>query len=114
VRVAGTTGERSQGIDFSFTEPYFLGYRLAAGFDLFHKFSDQTQFSRYENRVTGGQLRLGLPFTEEFGVTLRYSLFQSDLKIPNSIKRPFNDCSVALPNVRGSTRTDLALSGVHV
>lgn len=101
VRIAGTTGERSQGIDFSFTEPYFLGYRLAAGFDLFHKFSDQTQYSRYENRVTGGQLRLGLPFTEEFGVTLRYSLFQSDLKIPNSIRRPFNDCSVALP---GHTR----------
>ncbi|HEX2727445.1 MAG TPA: outer membrane protein assembly factor BamA, partial [Beijerinckiaceae bacterium] len=30
VRLAGTWGERTQGIDFSFTEPYFLGYRLAA------------------------------------------------------------------------------------
>ncbi|HEX2137736.1 MAG TPA: outer membrane protein assembly factor BamA, partial [Microvirga sp.] len=30
VRVAGSYGQRSQGIDFSFTEPYFLGYRLAA------------------------------------------------------------------------------------
>ena len=54
------------GVDFSFTEPYFLGYRMAAGIDLFSKFSDQTQYSRYENRMTGGQLRLGLPFTEEF------------------------------------------------
>jgi outer membrane protein insertion porin family len=97
VRIAGTTGERSKGIDFSFTEPYFLGYRLAAGIDLFHKFSDQTQFSRYENRVTGGQLRLGVPVTEEFGVTLRYSLFQSDLEIPNTYKKPYNDCTVPLP-----------------
>ena len=32
-----------KGVDFSFTEPYFLGYRMAAGFDLFSKFSDQHQ-----------------------------------------------------------------------
>ena len=97
VRIAGQWGERSQGIDFSFTEPYFLGYRLAAGIDLFSKFSDQTQYARYENRVTGGQLRLGMPVTENFGVTLRYSLFQQDLEIPNDFKQPYNDCSVPIP-----------------
>jgi outer membrane protein insertion porin family len=97
VRIAGSYGQRSQGVDFSFTEPYFLGYRLAAGIDLFSKFSDQTRYARYENRVTGGQLRLGLPVTEEFGVTLRYSLFQQDLEIPNDFKQPFNDCTIPLP-----------------
>jgi outer membrane protein insertion porin family len=97
VRIAGTAGEKSQGVDFSFTEPYFLGYRMAAGIDLFSKFSDQTQYSRYENRVTGGQLRLGLPITEEISVTLRYSLFEQDLKIPNTFKKPYNDCSAPLP-----------------
>ena len=71
------------GVDFSFTEPYFLGYRMAAGIDLFSKYSDQTRYSRYENRMTGGQLRLGLPFTEEFTLTARYSLYQQDLNIPN-------------------------------
>jgi outer membrane protein insertion porin family len=96
VRIAGTYGQRAQGVDFSFTEPYFLGYRLAAGFDLFSKYSDQTKFARYENRTTGGQLRLGLPVTEEFGVTLRYSLYQQELKIPNDLKQPYNDCSVPL------------------
>ena len=89
VRIAGQLGQRTQGVDFSFTEPYFLGYRLAAGIDLFSKFSDQTNYARYENRVTGGQLRLGLPVTEEFGVTLRYSLFQQDLEIPNDFKQPY-------------------------
>ena len=96
VRIAGTYGQRAQGVDFSFTEPYFLGYRLAAGFDLFSKYSDQTKFARYENRTTGGQLRLGLPVTEEFGVTLRYSLYQQELKIPNDLKQPYNDCSVPI------------------
>ncbi len=93
VRVAGTYGERVHGVDFSFTEPYFLGYRLAAGFDLFSKYSDQTQYSLYENRTTGGQLRLGLPISEEIGVTLRYSLFQQDITIPNTRDQPFGDCS---------------------
>jgi outer membrane protein insertion porin family len=99
VRLAGTWGERTQGIDFSFTEPYFLGYRLAAGIDLFSKYSDQTQYARYENRMTGGQLRLGLPVTDEFGVTLRYSLYQQDLKIPNTADQPFNDCTAPIPGI---------------
>ncbi|WP_210490545.1 outer membrane protein assembly factor BamA [Microvirga antarctica] len=96
VRVAGQLGQRTNGVDFSFTEPYFLGYRMAAGIDLFSKFSDQTQYARYENRMTGGQLRLGLPFTEEFTLTLRYSLYQQDLNIPNDYKQPYNDCSIPL------------------
>ncbi|MCG7393899.1 outer membrane protein assembly factor BamA [Microvirga sp. ACRRW] len=96
VRVAGQLGQRSNGVDFSFTEPYFLGYRMAAGIDLFSKFSDQTRYSRYENRMTGGQLRLGLPITEEFTLTLRYSLYQQDLEIPNDEEKPYNDCSAPI------------------
>ena len=96
VRVAGSAGQYTRGIDFSFTEPYFLGYRLAAGFDVFNKYSDLTRYSRYVTDVVGGQLRLGLPITEEFGITLRYSIYNTDLKIPNTLKRPYNDCSFPL------------------
>lgn len=97
VRVAAQGGQYAKGFDFSFTEPYFLGYRLAAGFDAFYKYSDLTRFSRYETTVYGGQLRVGLPITEEFGVTFRYSLYNTELRVPNTIKRPYNDCSVAIP-----------------
>ncbi|WP_425359581.1 outer membrane protein assembly factor BamA [Enterovirga rhinocerotis] len=99
VRLAGQLGQRSRGVDFSFTEPYFLGYRMAAGFDLFSKYSDQTLYARYENQTTGGQLRLGLPLTEELGVTLRYSLYEQKLKVPNTWSRPYNDCSVPIPGL---------------
>jgi outer membrane protein insertion porin family len=99
VRLAGQLGQRSHGIDFSFTEPYFLGYRMSAGIDLFSKFSDQTRFSRYENRMTGGQLRLGLPFTEQFTVTARYSLYQQELEIPNDEDQPYNDCAFPIPGI---------------
>jgi outer membrane protein insertion porin family len=103
VRLAGQLGQRAHGVDFSFTEPYFLGYRMSAGIDLFSKFSDQTRYSRYENRMTGGTLRLGLPFTEEFTITARYSLFQQELEIPNDEDRPYNDCSFPIP---GFTRVN--------
>jgi outer membrane protein insertion porin family len=103
VRLAGQLGQRAHGIDFSFTEPYFLGYRMSAGIDLYSKFSDQTRFSRYENRMTGGTLRLGLPFTEEFTVTARYSLYQQEITIPNDEDRPYNDCSFPIPGFTTAT-----------
>ena len=97
VRVAAQGGQYAKGFDFSFTEPYFLGYRMAAGFDAFYKYSDLTRYSRYETTVYGGQLRVGLPITEDFGVTFRYSLYNTELKVPNTIKRPYNDCSLPIP-----------------
>ncbi|MFY8099966.1 MAG: outer membrane protein assembly factor BamA, partial [Allorhizobium sp.] len=57
VRISASNGQRSRGGEFSFTEPFFLGYRLAAGFDLFTKFSDASSFSRYQSRTTGFTLR---------------------------------------------------------
>ncbi len=97
VRLAGSWGQYSQGVDFSFTEPYFLGHRVAFGFDVFSKFTDNSRYSRYEDRVTGGQLRLGLPIDEATTLTLRYSLYESRIKVPNTWRHPYGDCSVPLP-----------------
>lgn len=114
VRLAGTGGQYSRGVDFSFTEPYFLGYRLAAGFDAFYKYSDLTRYSRYETTVYGGQLRLGLPITEQFGVTLRYSLYNTDLKVPNTLKKPYDDCSFPIPGYTATYPTGTVLNGRDV
>jgi len=99
VRIAGTLGQRAQGIDFSFTEPYFLGYRVAAGIDLFSKFNDNYNTGRFESRVTGGQVRFTFPITEEFSITPRYSLYTTEIKIPNTSSRPYNDCSFPIPGI---------------
>ncbi len=93
VRLAVSAGQYSRGVDFSFTEPYFLGYRLAAGFDLYAKKSNSWQYSFYDNFVTGATLRLGLPITEELSFSPRYSIYRTDISIPNNSARPFNDCS---------------------
>lgn len=108
VKIAGTLGQRTQGIDFSFTEPYFLGRRIAAGIDLFSKYNDNYNIGRYESRVTGGQLRFTFPITEEFSITPRYSLYTTEIKIPNTTTRPYNDCSVPIPGITPGPFSDFA------
>ncbi|WP_069880722.1 outer membrane protein assembly factor BamA [Bosea sp. BIWAKO-01] len=103
VKIAGTLGQRTQGIDFSFTEPYFLGRRIAAGFDLFSKYNDNYNIGRYESRVTGGQVRFTFPITEEFSITPRYSLYTTEIKIPNTTSRPYNDCSFPIDGITPGT-----------
>jgi outer membrane protein insertion porin family len=96
VRLSGSWGQKSRGAEFSFTEPYFLGYRLSAGFDVFSRFTDATDTGRYYSRVTGGGIRFGLPITEEFAVGIRYSLFSTEIEVPNTFRLPYNDCSVPI------------------
>ncbi|OAP34494.1 outer membrane protein assembly factor BamA [Sinorhizobium glycinis] len=72
IRLAAGKGEDSQTYNVSFTEPYFLGYRLAAGFDLFkneHDFDDDN----YSYNDQGFSLRVTAPITENLSTTLRYN-----------------------------------------
>ncbi|MGH6863317.1 MAG: BamA/TamA family outer membrane protein, partial [Methylocella sp.] len=92
VRLAVSEGQFSRGVEFNFTEPYFLGDRVAAGFDIYAKKSDAFQFAFYDNFVTGATLRLGLPVTEEITFSPRYSISRTDISIPNNSARPFDDC----------------------
>jgi outer membrane protein insertion porin family len=103
VKIAGTLGQRTQGIDFSFTEPYFLGHRIAAGFDLFSKFNENYNTGRFESRVTGGQVRFTFPITEEFSITPRYSIYSTEIEIPNTISRPYNDCTRPITGITPGT-----------
>lgn len=93
VKLAVSEGQYSRGVNFSFTEPYFLGERLAAGFDVYAKKSDAWQYSYYNNFVTGATLRLGLPVTEEITFSPRYSIYRTDISIPNNSSRPYDDCT---------------------
>ena len=93
VKLGVSEGQYSRGVNFSFTEPYFLGNRIAAGFDLYAKQSDPWQYSYYSNNTIGGSLRLGLPVTEQLTFSPRYSLYRTDITIPNNSARPYNDCT---------------------
>jgi outer membrane protein insertion porin family len=76
VRLGGQFGQRVRGAEFSFTEPYFMDTRVAAGFDLFWKQNLRSQYNPVDVQNVGATLRLGLPLTEETTLGLRYTAFQ--------------------------------------
>ena len=66
--------QRTFEYDLSFTEPYFMGRRLSAGIDLFRTEEDYQDEGSYDSESTGGRLRLGWNYTDDFAQYLRYTL----------------------------------------
>lgn len=75
VRIAAGLGDDdAQTYNLSFTEPYFLGYRLAAGFDIFKSQTSSNDYYDYSEQ--GITLRLTAPITEGLATTFRYTYKQ--------------------------------------
>lgn len=68
----GEEGSRTYGLNF--TEPYFLGYRLAVGFDLNH--SETSSNDNYDYEENSAVLRATAPITEDLATTFRYNYKQ--------------------------------------
>ena len=98
IRTAVSVGQYAQGVELNYTEPFFLDQRLAAGFDAYSKVTDATTWQYYNNWVSGGTLRLGIPITDEITFSPRYTGYVSRLTIPNTSSMPYNDCGSALFN----------------
>lgn len=78
VKLGGSLEGRKQ-LDINFTEPRFLDQNLAAGVDLFHKEVDLQDESGFSSLRTGGSLRLGVPLSEEAGITGRYTFSREEV-----------------------------------
>jgi outer membrane protein insertion porin family len=63
-------GFETQTGRLSFMNPYFLGSRYAAGFDVYHERIEY--FTEYNYKITGGDLRLGRQLTSNFRVDAMY------------------------------------------
>jgi len=77
LRLAGSL-ERLQ-VDLGFTQPYFLGRNMSAGFDIFHSELDLSDESSFKLRRSGGALRLGIPLGNDWSLQLNYRLAQEDI-----------------------------------
>lgn len=71
--------QRSQDYNLSFTEPYFMGRRLRAGFDLFRTDEDYQDESSYDSSTTGGRLRMGWNYTDDLSQQVRYTLRNDEI-----------------------------------
>jgi len=85
IRIGTVLSLRSQQVDFSFTEPYFLDKNIAAGIDIFEvKTSPTTNFfsgasPTYQQFSYGGALRAGYQLTDALRQTWKYTVRSDDI-----------------------------------
>jgi len=73
IGIGGSTSSRTYNL--SFTEPYFLGYRVSATFGLYQNRND---LGDYERTSTGGSVSFGLPLTDDLTANVGYN-YQRDV-----------------------------------
>ncbi|GGA82327.1 outer membrane protein assembly factor BamA [Brucella endophytica] len=80
---AGGGQDDARNYSFSFTEPYFLGQRISAGFDVFRK--TYSLKDRYDVEQTGGTIRFGLPITDNFSAGVAYNYVQEKYELDDYV-----------------------------
>jgi outer membrane protein insertion porin family len=83
---AGGGQDDARSYSFSFTEPYFLGQRISAGFDVFRK--TYKLKDKYEVEQTGGTIRFGLPITDNFSAGVAYNYVQERYELDDDVVGP--------------------------
>jgi outer membrane protein insertion porin family len=91
-----TLSGRRQEIDFSFTEPWFLGYEFAAGFDLFSRRTDFESEASFQDERIGGRIRGGYRLTERLRHDVRLTVQEIEIKDVD------DDASVFIKDEEGS------------
>lgn len=80
VQLGGSLGKKEKGGNFSFTEPYFMGYDLSAGFDLFANRKDMISTSSFNSTEAGFAVRFGYNLTEHLSHSVKYVLKKEVVK----------------------------------
>ena len=81
-------GQRVRGFQLSSAEPYFLGYRLVGGLDLYAKQQLASNYYSYDSTSIGIGTRLGFALSEEFSTQLRYNIYRQEITLPSYL----NNC----------------------
>jgi outer membrane protein insertion porin family len=92
-RVSVQYGQYAKGFNVSFVDPYFLGYRVAFGVDVFGKEQDPTSYISYTTKTLGFGTRFGFALREDLSLQLRYSFYRQEVSLPTIL----NDCLLS-PN----------------
>jgi outer membrane protein insertion porin family len=114
VRARVSVGSLRQQLDFSFTEPRFLGRDVAAGVDLYGYRYDLSDYSAYKTTTYGTTFRANFPLSLNARGSLRYSLRQDEIEIADFYCDPTAPVlSLALCGQRGSNITSLVGYGIR-
>jgi outer membrane protein insertion porin family len=77
VSVGGSANSRTYSL--SFTDPYFLGTRVSAGFDAYRNEQKADNGRLYDSTSTGGGVRVGLPLTDNLALGLNYKFDNTNI-----------------------------------
>ncbi len=82
LKISGGYGEDTTKYELSFTEPYFLGNRIAAGFDLSHETTEGSDNVLYDTTTSLGRLRASVELSDylRFGVNYTYKHEELNLR----------------------------------
>jgi outer membrane protein insertion porin family len=78
-------GQYARGFDVSFTDPWFLNQRLAAGVDVFDRQTFANSNQAFNTNTYGGKVSLGTPITDNVNVAWNYSLYNQGISLDPSI-----------------------------
>ncbi|MEP9388097.1 outer membrane protein assembly factor BamA [Mesorhizobium sp. KR9-304] len=92
IKFSAGGGESSQDYQLSFTEPYFLGRRIAAGFDIYQR---QRDYDDYDSETTGATIRFGLPITETLSTQIAYNLSSEEYNLEDGCDVGNDFCGVS-------------------
>lgn len=99
VKLGVGLGQKTRTYDISFTEPYFLGRRVSAGFDLYRRAYQDNDFRSYDQTTDGATIRFGMPITENLKAQIRYN-YEAD-----KISDPEAGSSLSITQVAAAGRT---------
>jgi outer membrane protein insertion porin family len=93
---------KRQAVNFSFTEPYFLGRRVSAGIDGVFQRTDLEKESSYSTQQYGGGFRLGFRLDENSTVGTKYSFLHRIVEVSDDA-----DVSWAILDSEGTTNKSM-------
>jgi outer membrane protein insertion porin family len=92
IKFSAGGGKDSRDYQFSFTEPYFLGRRIAAGFDIYNR---TRNYDDYESETFGATIRFGLPITDKLSTQIAYNISKEEYNLDDDCVFANDFCGVS-------------------
>jgi outer membrane protein insertion porin family len=114
VKASVQYGQRARGFEVGFVEPYFLGYRMALGLDVFAKETNNTDYSSYNTRNIGGAVRLGFQLREDLTLQVRYSAYQQEITLDDDLNQCYTNVPYSNTTPNGTSCSGIAVPSLPV